>query len=67
MKIRLVVHEMFNADRRTVVTKPMVDFRSFANASEKKITAVEANNRVLFRDPYKTHKLYVMGRRLKFY
>ena len=34
MKIRLVVDEVFNADRRAVMTKLMVAFRSLANASE---------------------------------
>jgi hypothetical protein len=32
MKIRLVVAELFHADRRTDISKLIVAFRSFANA-----------------------------------
>jgi len=32
MKIRPVRHELFNADRRTDMMKPIVAFHNFANA-----------------------------------
>jgi hypothetical protein len=35
MKIRPVETELFHADRRTDMTKPIVTFRNFANAPKK--------------------------------
>jgi hypothetical protein len=40
MKIRPVEAELFRADRRTDITKPIVTFRNFANAAAKRTVQI---------------------------
>jgi len=48
MKIRLVGDELFHADGRTDMTKPIVAFRYFANAT-KNNTEEESPTNILFQ------------------
>ena len=47
MKLRLVGAELFHADRRTDMTKLIVAFRNFVNASKKNACAVIWNIQAL--------------------
>jgi len=44
MKIRLVVAELYHADRRTDITKLIVTLRNFANAPEKTVILYSSQN-----------------------